>query len=150
MVATVVPQVDQPRCDGRPGADELLRRRARALGSVQAPTLVLHAARERFIPARTAATSPNASRARAYVELEGADHFPYLANGDTIVEEIQEFLTGVREPAEPDRVLATVLFSDIVGSTERPRHWAIGAGARCSKPTTEPCAGNSSDIAAAR
>ena len=55
-----------------------------------------------------------------YVELPGGDHLPFVDGGD-IVDEIREFLTGVREPAEPDRVLATVLFTDIVGSTERAR-----------------------------
>jgi pimeloyl-ACP methyl ester carboxylesterase len=89
------------------------------LGSVQAPTLVLHAVRERFIPAVHGRYLADRIAGARYVELDGADHFPYLANGDAVVEEIQEFLTGVREPADPDRVLATVLFSDIVGSTER-------------------------------
>ncbi|HUF84162.1 MAG TPA: adenylate/guanylate cyclase domain-containing protein, partial [Acidimicrobiia bacterium] len=53
------------------------------------------------------------------VELPGSDDLPYLECGDAIIEETREFLTGVREPAEPDRVLATVLFSDIVGSTQQ-------------------------------
>ncbi len=89
------------------------------LGAVQAPTLVLHAADERFIPAEHGRYLAEGIPGARYVELEGADHLPYLASGDSVVEEIQEFLTGVREPAEPDRVLATVLFSDIVRSTER-------------------------------
>jgi class 3 adenylate cyclase len=55
-----------------------------------------------------------------YVELPGADHLPWI-DGEEILDEIQEFLTGVREPAQPDRMLATVLFTDIVGSTERAR-----------------------------
>jgi class 3 adenylate cyclase len=55
-----------------------------------------------------------------YVELPGNDHLPWV-EGDDILDEIQEFLTGVREPAEPDRVLATVLFTDVVGSTEKAR-----------------------------
>jgi class 3 adenylate cyclase len=55
-----------------------------------------------------------------YVELPGENHIAFI-DGDDILDEIREFLTGVREPAEPDRVLATVLFTDIVGSTERAR-----------------------------
>jgi class 3 adenylate cyclase len=55
-----------------------------------------------------------------YIELPGEDHLPWI-DGDDIMDEIREFLTGVREPAEPDRVLATVLFTDVVGSTERAR-----------------------------
>ena len=54
------------------------------------------------------------------MELPGIDHLPWI-DGDEILAEIQEFLTGVREPVEPDRILATVLFTDIVGSTERAR-----------------------------
>jgi class 3 adenylate cyclase len=52
------------------------------------------------------------------VELEGVDHFWWVGDSESIVEEIQEFLTGERRTVEPDRVLATVLFTDIVGSTE--------------------------------
>lgn len=52
-----------------------------------------------------------------FVELAGDDHMPAVGNGDAIVDEIGEFLTGMR-PVEIDRVLATILFTDIVGSTE--------------------------------
>ncbi|HEV8676495.1 MAG TPA: adenylate/guanylate cyclase domain-containing protein, partial [Methylomirabilota bacterium] len=54
-----------------------------------------------------------------YVELPGIDHLPFVGPADTILDEIEEFLTGVRHGPEPDRVLATVLFTDIVGATER-------------------------------
>jgi pimeloyl-ACP methyl ester carboxylesterase len=53
-----------------------------------------------------------------YVEVPGSDHLPYVGDQDAIVDEIEEFLTGVRPGAEPQRVLVTVLFTDIVGSTE--------------------------------
>jgi class 3 adenylate cyclase len=53
------------------------------------------------------------------VELPGMDHLPYVGDSDAILDEVQEFLTGVRPPPEHDRVLATVMFTDIVGSTER-------------------------------
>jgi class 3 adenylate cyclase len=56
-----------------------------------------------------------------YVELPGADHSIWIGRSEEIVAEIREFLTGVREPDEPDRVVATVLFTDIVGSTDRAR-----------------------------
>jgi class 3 adenylate cyclase len=52
------------------------------------------------------------------VELEGNDHLPWLGDMDALIDEVQEFLTGVR-PTRPQRRLATVLFTDIVGSTER-------------------------------
>jgi len=81
-----------------------------ALLSVQCPTLVLHRANERFVDKRhsryTAEHIPDAR----YIETQPGSH---------AADEIAEFLTGVRRPAISDRVLATVLFTDIVGSTER-------------------------------
>src|SRR4029077_2487054 len=53
------------------------------------------------------------------VTLEGIDHFPWFAGNDRIVAEVEEFLTGARSVVANDRVLATLLFIDIVGSTER-------------------------------
>ena len=53
------------------------------------------------------------------VELPGIDHLPWVGDADAIVDEIAEFLTGVRPTRVIDRALATVLFTDIVGSTER-------------------------------
>jgi class 3 adenylate cyclase len=58
---------------------------------------------------------PNAK----YIELPGIDHLPWVGDADAILDEIEEFLTGVRQPLEHDRMLATILFTDIVGSTER-------------------------------
>ena len=54
-----------------------------------------------------------------YVELPGIDHLPWVGDVDAVLDEVEEFLTGTRRATEPDRVLATVLFTDIVGSTER-------------------------------
>ena len=54
-----------------------------------------------------------------FVELDGADKFPWVGDQDAVLEEIQEFLTGDRTPPQQDRVLATVMFTDIVGSTEK-------------------------------
>jgi pimeloyl-ACP methyl ester carboxylesterase len=54
-----------------------------------------------------------------YVELAGDDHFPWLGDSDAILDAVQEFLTGVGGGVEPDRVLATVLFTDIVRATEK-------------------------------
>jgi class 3 adenylate cyclase len=53
------------------------------------------------------------------VELAGDDHIPFLGDRDAIVDEIEELVTGNRPRPEADRVLSTVLFTDIVGSTER-------------------------------
>jgi class 3 adenylate cyclase len=54
-----------------------------------------------------------------FVQLPGADHLMWAGDAATILDEIEGFLTGVRRGPEPDRVLATILFTDIVGSTER-------------------------------
>jgi pimeloyl-ACP methyl ester carboxylesterase len=91
----------------------------RVLPLVRVPTLVLHRRGDRTIDVEggryLAAHIPGAR----LVEFEGDDHLPWVGDSDAIVDEIEEFLTGVRHVAEPDRVLATVLFSDIVASTER-------------------------------
>jgi class 3 adenylate cyclase len=87
------------------------------LGSIQAPVLVLHRTGDRM-------ANVNASRYMAeripgarMVELPGDDHYPFFGDQDTVVELVQELLTGARPAADPDRVLATVLFTDIVDST---------------------------------
>jgi class 3 adenylate cyclase len=53
------------------------------------------------------------------VELDGVDHLPWVGDRNATVEEVEEFLTGVRHAPEPTRVLATILFTDIVASTEK-------------------------------
>jgi class 3 adenylate cyclase len=53
------------------------------------------------------------------VALPGDDYLPFVGDSDAIVGEIEEFLTGFREAHQPERLLATVVFTDIVGSTER-------------------------------
>ena len=87
--------------------------------SISAPTLVLHRVGDLVCHVENARFLARTIPGATYVELEGADHIHWLsqAGGDETVAEIREFLTGVREPSVPDRVLATVLFTDIVGST---------------------------------
>ncbi|MFN2470492.1 MAG: adenylate/guanylate cyclase domain-containing protein [Gaiellaceae bacterium] len=89
------------------------------LPSIQAPTLVLHRSDDRDVKVEEgrwiAARIPGAK----YVELAGDAHTMWAGDTDAIVDEVEAFLTGVRRGPEPDRVLATVLFTDIVGSTER-------------------------------
>jgi len=53
-----------------------------------------------------------------FVELAGDDHIPWLGDADRVVDEVEQFLTGARQSREPDRVLASVLFTDIVASTQ--------------------------------
>jgi class 3 adenylate cyclase len=54
-----------------------------------------------------------------YIELPGDDHFPWVGDIDAILEEVEEFLTGARHGPELNRILATVMFTDIIGSTEQ-------------------------------
>ena len=89
------------------------------LPTLRVPTLVLHRRGDRVVNWRAGRWMADQIPGARYVELSGQDHFPYLGDVEAVVEEIREFLTGVRVAPEPDRVLATVLFTDIVSSTER-------------------------------
>ena len=87
------------------------------LPSVHVPTLVLHRAGDRMVyPQNGRYIADHISGAR-YVVLPGDDHLAWVGDREALVGEIEEFLTGTRHGPETDRVLATVLFSDIVGST---------------------------------
>jgi class 3 adenylate cyclase len=85
--------------------------------SVHVPTLVLHRQRDRLVNVRNgrwlAEHLPNAR----LVELPGDDHVIWYEDPDRTLGEVEEFLTGVRHAPEPERTLATVLFTDIVDST---------------------------------
>jgi pimeloyl-ACP methyl ester carboxylesterase len=89
------------------------------LPTIRVPTLVLQRAGDREVKAEEerwiASQIPDAK----YVEVAGDDHLPWLGDSDTLLDEVEEFLTGIRSSPDPDRILATVLFTDIVGSTER-------------------------------
>lgn len=89
--------------------------------TIVAPTLIIHRVGDRVCHVENARFLASHIPASRYVELPGENHSPYAGGGSDIADEIQEFLTGVREPEVPDRVLVTVLFTDIVGSTERAR-----------------------------
>jgi class 3 adenylate cyclase len=88
------------------------------LPTIQVPTLVLQRRGDVYRNRGHARYLADHIPRAKLVELEGIDHLPYLGDADAIIDEIEEFLTGVRPPPERDRVLATVLFTDIVGSTE--------------------------------
>ena len=89
------------------------------LPTIGVPTLILHRTGDRLARVEGARYIAARIPGAKYLEQPGADHLPWLGDADALVAEIQEFLTGVRPEAEVDRVLATVLFTDIVGSTER-------------------------------
>jgi pimeloyl-ACP methyl ester carboxylesterase len=91
-----------------------------ALGAISAPTLILHRRDDVIAPFGHARYLAAYIREARLVAFDGSDHWPWVGGDlDQIVEEIEEFLTGARGATEPERVLATVLFTDIVGSTER-------------------------------
>jgi class 3 adenylate cyclase len=90
------------------------------LPSIQAPTLVIHRRGDRMIRVEHGRYLAEHIAGARLVELPGDDHLFYFGDTDAIVAEIEVFLTGVRH-VEVDRALATVLFTDIVGST---RHTA--------------------------
>ena len=86
---------------------------------IRVPTLILHRTGDRLTFIEQARVMAERIGGAKLVELPGVDHIPTVGDTDAIVDEIEEFLTGVRHGPEPDRVLATVLFTDIVGSTEK-------------------------------
>ena len=102
------------------------------LPSIRVPTLVLYRREARFghgaaawrqvgsdviTPASEARFLASRIPGARLVELPGIDHLPWAGDQDSLLGEVEEFLTGVRRGPEPDRVLATILFSDIAGST---------------------------------
>jgi len=90
-----------------------------ALPVIHVPALVLHRTGDRFIDVAEARNLRDEIPGAKYVELPGDDHLPWVGDSDAIADEIERFVTGVRPTVESDRVLATVLFTDIVASTEK-------------------------------
>ncbi len=89
------------------------------LPTISVPTLILHRNGDRLTAVDQARYMARHIKGAKLVELVGVDHTPYVGDSDALLEEIEEFLTGIRHGAEPDRILATVLFTDIVDSTKR-------------------------------
>ena len=89
------------------------------LPAIGVPTLIVHRTGERVIEVEHARYMADHIPGAKLVELPGQDHVWWLRGGDDIVDQVEEFLTGGRHAHEPERVLATVLFADIVSSTER-------------------------------
>jgi len=90
-----------------------------ALPAIRVPCLILHRTDDSLTPVGHGRYLSDKIPGAKFVELNGKDHLPFVGDGDAIVDEIQEFLTGLRPGPEPSRVLATVLFTDIVDSTRR-------------------------------
>ena len=101
------------------------------LPTIRVPTLVLHRTGDRDTNVEEGRWIASRIPGARFVELPGDDHMPWVGDVDGLVDVVEEFLTGVRPAPEEDadRVLATVLFTDVVGSTERAaalgdREWA--------------------------
>ena len=88
------------------------------LPAIQAPTLVMHRRGDRLVDVGNGRYLADHIPGARYVELAGDDHIYFAGAADTLLDEIEEFVTGSRGIHDPDRVLATVMFTDIVGSTE--------------------------------
>jgi pimeloyl-ACP methyl ester carboxylesterase/class 3 adenylate cyclase len=100
----------------------------KVLPTIRVPTLVVHKRDDKAVPLEEGKYIADHIPGATFVELPGADHWPWIGHEEA-VEEIQEFLTGTRDSAEPDRAVATVMFVDIVDSTKRAaelgdRRWA--------------------------
>jgi pimeloyl-ACP methyl ester carboxylesterase len=89
------------------------------LPAVRVPTLVLHRSGDRLHEVEQGRYLAQHIPGARWVELPGDDHLPWAGDQDAIVGPLREFLTRVGPPAELDRVLATVMFTDIVSSTEK-------------------------------
>jgi class 3 adenylate cyclase len=105
------------------GAEALLRLYTQidvrpVLPAITAPTLVLHRTRDRLVPIAAARRIAEAIPNARLIELDGDDHVP-IFNAAQVIDEVEEFFTGQRREREPDRMLATVMFTDIVDSTRR-------------------------------
>jgi pimeloyl-ACP methyl ester carboxylesterase/class 3 adenylate cyclase len=104
------------------------------LPSIRVPTLVLHRADNTFVRVEHGRYLAEHIPGARYVEVPGSDYFAFLGNTDVFLDEIAQFVKGLSRAPEADRVLATVLFTDIVGSTQRAsdlgdRRWAELLGA---------------------
>ena len=98
----------------------MLFRSRPVLPAISAPTLVIHATRDPGVPVQAGHYLADHIRGARLVELNGTDHAPWFTDPERVVTEIEELLTGSHaNPAQLNRALRTVLFTDIVASTER-------------------------------
>ena len=90
------------------------------LPAIRVPTLVLHRRESSLVPAAASQYVADSIPNARFVQLEGGDYWPFLGDTESMLVEVEEFITGERHAVVgTDRVLATVLFTDIVASTER-------------------------------
>jgi pimeloyl-ACP methyl ester carboxylesterase len=95
---------------------------------VQAPTLILHRRDLQVIPAAHGRYLAQHIPGARFIELPGSETSLVWETPELVLDHVEEFLTGARRAAEPERMLATVLFTDIVGPPSRSAGWATAAG----------------------
>ncbi len=88
------------------------------LGTIRVPSLVIHRTDDQCLKVEEGRFLAERIPGAKFVEFPGHDHLPFVGDQDAILDEMEEFLTGVRHSLEPDTVLATVLFTRIVGAKE--------------------------------
>jgi class 3 adenylate cyclase len=150
IIATRVPSVaNDPKAVARiasyyraaasPGAAAAIMRMNReidvrhVLPATRVPTLILHRTGDHVIDVKHARYMAQHIPGAKLIELSGEDHSPWIGDREALLDEVEQFLTGRRHSRESERVLATVLFVDIVGSTER----AVAIGDRPWRETLE-------------
>jgi pimeloyl-ACP methyl ester carboxylesterase/DNA-binding winged helix-turn-helix (wHTH) protein/class 3 adenylate cyclase len=99
------------------------------LPSIRVPSLVIHRTDDQCLKVEEGRFVAQQIPGAKFVEFPGNDHLPFVGDQDAILDEVEEFLTGVRHPIEPDTVLATVLVARMVGIKERvdnvgPERWS--------------------------
>ena len=90
-----------------------------ALPQIRVPTLIVHRTGDRAVDVGASRYAAGRIPGARLVELPDGDNLPFVGDSEAIAAEIEEFLTGSRTPPMPDRVLATILFTDIASSTQR-------------------------------
>jgi class 3 adenylate cyclase len=100
------------------------------LPEVKAPTLVIHSAENAMIPVQHGRYLAERIPHARLVEVPGRDHFLFWGPREMVCDEIETFITGLRPIAPAERVLAAVLFTDLVASTERGREFGDGRWSR--------------------
>lgn len=113
------------RVSASPGAAVATLRMAREIDArevlpvIRVPTLILHRTSERIVRVEQARYMAERIPGAKLVEFPGIDHLAWVGDQNAILDEVQQFLTGTRHVVEIDRVLATVLFTDIVNATQK-------------------------------
>jgi class 3 adenylate cyclase len=106
----------------------------RLLAQITVPTLVVHRRDDRYIRVEAGRHLAEHIVGAKYVELPGEDHFFFVGDADALIDEVEEYLTGIRTGREGNVVVSTVLFTDIIGST---RHEAAIGRREWSKLTAQ-------------